>query len=108
MRHFVKRVFSGAFLMVTSMVLVLSVFMPSAYAGNLVPTDQDAVIKLSGRNADGRYELTTKDLYLFSLEGTAPGDSWSGTVLIQNTTDSDMAVAVHSITSTLLSNTLCR
>ena len=61
----------------------------------------ETVIKLNGRGAEGEYELTTKDLYLFSLEGSIPGDVFYGSVKVENDTDTDMAISLDSIKSTL-------
>lgn len=88
----------------TAVVLLLSFFAPATHAAE-VTAEQSTVIQLTGRQAEGKYELTTKDLYLFSLENIAPGDSWQGNVTVDNDTSTDMAVSVYSITSTLKQDT---
>ena len=101
MAHTVKRLRIAVFVIFIAVLFALSVCVPQANAADAHDSSRSAVIHLTGRHADGKYELNTKDLYLFSLEGTAPGDRWSGSVKVQNDTDGDMAVAVHSIASTL-------
>lgn len=88
----------------TAVMLLLLFHVPKAHAAGET-AEQNAVIQLTGRQAEGKYELTTKDLYLFSLENLAPGDSWQGKVTVDNDTNTDMAVSVYSITSTLKQDT---
>ena len=105
MAHTVKRLNVAVLAMFIALLFALSVCVPQANAADAHDSSRSAVIHLTGRHADGKYELNTKDLYLFSLEGTAPGDSWSGSVKVQNDTGGDMAIAVHSIASTLKQDT---
>ena len=98
MTHNAERSFSRLpIILLTAFLLLLfsHAQMVSAVGGN-----DHAVIHLTGKHADGKYTLDTKDLYLFSLENIAPGDQWNGSVIVQNATESDMAVAVQSIVST--------
>lgn len=110
MKHKAMRLLSCTLAVLMVVLLAASVLAPTAYAAN----DRDyrtqrkykTTVRLSGREAEGRYELTTKDLYLFSLEGTAPGDTWYGSVRVTNETEADMAISVQSITSNLKQDTL--
>lgn len=82
-----------------ALLMALIILVPMAMA---MESDKgSATIKLSGRDSNGKYELSTKDLYLFSLEDVSPGDTWSGSVDVVNDTDDDMSVSVYSITSNL-------
>lgn len=106
-----KRIFTTTLAAFMVVLVVISVFSPAASAAN----DNDdyrnsrkhkTAIKLTGREVEEQYELTTKDLYLFSLEGAAPGDTWYGSVKVENRTETDMAISVQSIKSTLEHDTV--
>lgn len=110
MKHKVKRLVTGTLAMLMAVLLVASVFAPTANAANREEEHRNyrkykTAIRLTGREAEGQYELTTKDLYLFSLEGAAPGDTWYGSVKVENDTKTDMAISIQSITSTLKQDT---
>ena len=85
MTHTAERGFPGLpIILLTAFLLLLysQAQMASAVVGN-----DHAVIHLTGKHADGKYTLNTKDLYLFSLENIAPVDQWNGSVIVQ---DSEM------------------
>ena len=108
MKHNAKRLISCTLAALMAVLLIASVFAPTANAADLDHRNYrkyKTTIRLTGREAEGHYELNTKDLYLFSLEGAAPGDTWYGSVKVENTTDTIMAVSVHSIESTLKQDT---
>ena len=100
MTHALKQRSFPALLLFTALLLILAVLAPKTSAA-----EYDPVIKLTGRDAEGKYELTTKDLYFFHMENIAPGDSLTGSVKVENDTASDMAVSVHSIKSALEKDT---
>lgn len=110
MKHKTKRLFSGTLAVLMATLLLVSVFSPSASAADIQHDYRDSrkyktTIRLTGREVENHYELNTKDLYLFSLEVAAPGDCWYGAVKVENTTESNMAIRVKSITSTLENDT---
>jgi len=105
-----NRLFTTTLAALMAALMILSGFTPTAYAANENDDYRNArkyktAIKLTGREVEEQYELTTKDLYLFSLEGAAPGDTWYGSVKVENHTETDMAISVHSIQSTLEQDT---
>ena len=111
MKHKTNRIISGTLAAVIAVLLVASVFSPTALAADNWEEHRNhrkykTTIELTGREVEEQYELTTKDLYLFSLEGTAPGDEWYGSVKVENRTETDMAICVQSIESTLEQDTV--
>lgn len=109
MTHKVKRLFCCTLAMLMAVFLVASAISPSVIAADTEYRNYrkyKTTIRLSAREEDSQYELSTKDLYLFSLENTAPGDTWYGAVKVENDTETDMAISVQSITSNLEYDTL--
>lgn len=111
MKHKAKRLFTAMLASVMALLLVVSVFAPSAYAADDREEHRNyrkykTTIELTGREVEEQYELSSKDLYLFSLEGAAPGDTWYGAVKVENRTETDMAICVQSIESTLEQDTV--
>ena len=111
MKHKTNRIISGTLAAVIAVLLVASVSSPTAFAADNWEEHRNyrkykTTIELTGREVEEQYELTTKDLYLFSLEGTAPGDEWYGSVKVENRTETDMAICVQSIESTLEQDTV--
>ena len=111
MKHKAKRLFSAMLASIMALLLVVSVFTPSAYAVDDREEHRNyrkykTTIELTGREVEEQYELSSKNLYLFSLEGAAPGDEWYGSVKVENRTETDMAICVQSIESTLEQDTV--
>ena len=110
MKHKIKRLFSGTLAVLMAVLLLTSVVSPTASAADewddyRTYREHKTTIRLTGREVENHYELNTKDLYLFSLEGVAPGDCWYGAVKVENDTETNMAIRVKSITSTLVRDT---
>jgi len=100
MPHLLQHPFRRCLLCILAILLLLPTFTPAVSAA-AHGSEQNAVIELIGREANGRYELNAEDLSLFSLEGIAPGDSLKSSVKVMNMSDADMAISVYSIKSTL-------
>lgn len=110
MMHKSKQLYSQWLVLLMAVLIVVSVFAPTAYAANQDGDhrsyrEHNTVIMLTGRDADGKYELHPNDLRLLRIKDAAPGDTFYGSVQVENETDAEMAVSVHSITNNLVHDT---
>ena len=77
-------------------------FIPNAFAQEYVEEDPFVI---TGSFA-GTFELNSSETSLFHLEGVAPGDTWTGTIIYKNTCKDKMTVSLLEVKNDLEDSTL--
>lgn len=90
-------------MIVPALFLIFSLFPPHSFAEE--KTVSEWTLSLYG-NYDGKFDLSSSDVSLFSLENVVPGDSFHGKIHVKNNTEEKMDISIFTITSNLEDRTL--